>query len=143
MSEPARIRSTRDLVEGLRPRVRAYGPDELAAALVQRDDVVVVDLREIQERVLEGAIAGSHHVPRGMLEFWADPAMHYFRSFFEPEREIVLHCAAGDRSVLAAVVLQEMGYPRVAHLHGGFAGWKASGQPVAAVAATSKWIRRP
>jgi len=138
------IRSTQDWVEGLRHQVTEYTPAELAEALATRpDDVVVVDIREIQERVDKGAIPGSQHAPRGMLEFWADPAMGYYREFFDPDKEIVVHCAGGQRSVLAAFALQEMGYPRVAHLDVGFDGWARDGQAVEDQSATSKWVRRP
>lgn len=138
------IRSTQTWVEGLRDQVNEYTPAELAAAMDERpDDLVVVDIREIQERVDKGAIPGSQHAPRGMLEFWADPAMGYYREFFDPDKEIVLHCAGGQRSVLAALALRDMGYQRVAHLDVGFDGWAQAGQPVEDQTATSKWIRRP
>ena len=77
---------------------------------------------------------GRVHAPRGMLEFWADPAMGYYREFFDADKELILHCAGGQRSVLAAIALQEMGYPRVAHLDVGFDGWAKAGQPVEDVA---------
>lgn len=138
------IRNTQEWIDGLRPRVKEYTPAELAEALAARPgDLVVVDIREIQERVDSGAIPGSHHAPRGMLEFWADPAMGYYREFFDPDKEIILHCAGGQRSVLAALALEEMGYPRVAHLDVGFDGWKRDGQPIEDQTQTSKWIRRP
>lgn len=69
--------------------------------------------------------------------------MGYYRDFFDPDKEIVLHCAGGQRSVLASVALMDMGYPRVAHLDAGFGGWVKAGQPVEDVSATSKWVRRP
>lgn len=138
------IRSTQRWVDELRERVREYTPAELAAAIAERgDDLVVVDIREIGERVDQGAIPGAQHAPRGMLEFWADPAMGYHRAFFDPDKEIVVHCAGGQRSVLAAIALEEMGYPRVAHLDVGFNGWARDGQAVEDVSASSKWIRRP
>lgn len=137
------IRNTQEWVESQRHRVTEYSPDELAAAMAERpDDLLVVDIREIQERVDKGAIAGSVHAPRGMLEFWADPAMGYYREFFDPDKELVLHCAGGQRSVLAAIALQDMGYPRVAHLDVGYDGWVKAGQPVEDVSETSKWVRR-
>lgn len=136
------IRNTHAWIETLRPGVDAYSPETLSDALATRDDIVLIDLRELQERVDKGAIEGAHHVPRGMLEFWADPAGEYFRDYFDPEKELVVHCAAGERSVLAAVALREMGYDRVAHLDGGFRAWSDAGLPVADIAATSKWVRR-
>ena len=62
-----------------------------------------------------------------MLEFWLDPTSEYYRGKVDPEKRIVLSCAAGGRSALAADVLREMGFPRVAHLEAGFNGWVAAG----------------
>lgn len=138
------IRNTQEWVESQRHQVREYSPAELATAMAERpDDLVVVDIREIQERVDKGAIPGSVHAPRGMLEFWADPAMGYYREFFDADKELILHCAGGQRSVLAAIALQDMGYPRVAHLDVGFDGWARDGQAVEDQSQTSKWVRRP
>jgi rhodanese-related sulfurtransferase len=107
------------------------------------EDLLLVDLREIQERVDLGTIPNSKHVPRGMLEFWADPASPYYREFFEGEdQRIVVFCAGGGRSVYAALALQDMGYRNVAHIADGFRGWKESDNPIEDVAATSRWVRR-
>jgi rhodanese-related sulfurtransferase len=65
-----------------------------------------------------------------MLEFYADPTSPYHRAEFEPARRLILHCAAGGRSALAADTLQQMGYTDVAHLDGGFTAWKQAGRPV-------------
>ncbi len=93
-------------------------------------DVLLVDLREQNERDLHGVIPGSIHAPRGMLEFWADPTFSLHRPEFDPNRRVILHCAAGGRSALAADTLQQMGYQSVAHMLGGFEAWKAEGRPV-------------
>ncbi len=90
----------------------------------------MVDIREPAEREKEGAIPGAIEAPRGMLEFWADPSSPYHREQLSPDRRIILHCAAGGRSALAAVTLQEMGYEHVAHLDGGIRAWKEAGKPV-------------
>jgi len=71
-----------------------------------------------------------------MLEFWADPTSSYHRAEFDPNRRIILHCAGGGRSALAADTLQHMGYANVAHLDGGFSAWKAAEQPVEDVQTT-------
>ncbi|HVX30850.1 MAG TPA: rhodanese-like domain-containing protein, partial [Nitrolancea sp.] len=63
-------------------------------------------------------------------EFYADPTGPYYRPEFHPERRIILHCASGGRSALAAVSLQDMGYQNVAHLDGGLKLWKEQGFPV-------------
>lgn len=107
------------------------------------EKVLLIDLRELQERVDRGTIPNSKHVPRGMLEFWADPASPYYRDFFDGEdQRIIVFCAGGGRSVYAALALQNMGYRNVAHIADGFRGWKESDHPIEDVAATSRWVRR-
>lgn len=91
---------------------------------------LVVDLREPDEIDANGGIPGTVHVPRGMLEFRASPSTPYHQEGFEPGRRVILHCASGGRSALAAVTLREMGYQNVAHLDGGFTAWVESGRPV-------------
>lgn len=90
-----------------------------------------VDLRDLRELEREGVIPGAVHVPRGMLEFWVDPESPYFHKAFATEQPLVLFCAAGWRSALAARTLQDMGVEQVSHLEGGFTAWKAAGAPVA------------
>ena len=127
----------------LAPMVPLGVPKILMATSVA-EDALVVDIREIQERVDLGTIPGSKHAPRGMLEFWADPASPYYRDWFDkPERRIVLFCAGGGRSALAAVALKEMGFTNVAHLEPGFTGWQQEEQEIENVESTSRWIRRP
>lgn len=116
---------------------------DLLAEQASTPDLLLLDLRELQERVDLGTIPGAKHVPRGMLEFWADPASPYYRDFFGEDKRIVVYCAGGGRSVLATLALSDMGYTNVAHLAEGFRGWKDSGQSIDDVAATSRWIRRP
>ncbi|XVQ06355.1 rhodanese-like domain-containing protein [Spirillospora sp. CA-255316] len=129
-------------VEEIKTRIENLGVAELRAEREADPELLVVDLREIGERVDSGAIPGSVHVPRGMLEFWADPATEYYRDFFAPGRRTVLYCAGGGRSALAVQALLDMGYENVAHLEAGFAGWRDAGAEVADVASTSRWVRR-
>jgi rhodanese-related sulfurtransferase len=96
------------------------------------DGVLLVDLREPGELADAGRIAGSVHVPRGMLEFRADPTSTYHQEGFDPERRIILQCATGGRSALGVAALQDMGYTNVAHLDGGFKAWVEAGRPVEA-----------
>ena len=105
-------------------------------------DLLLADIREIQERVDLGTIPGSKHAPRGMLEFWADPESPYYRDWFGENRRIVLFCAGGGRSALAAKALMDMGFKNVAHLEPGFTGWQKAGEAVEDVSATSRWVRR-
>ena len=104
-----------------------------AEALALRDDdsVQIVDIRDVRELDRDGMIPGALHAPRGMLEFWVDPASPYHRDVFASGKKFVFYCASGWRSVLAAETLQDMGLEPVAHIEGGFAAWKEAGGPVA------------
>jgi len=104
-----------------------------ARALQGSAEVLFVDLRDVRELEREGVIPGAFHAPRGMLEFWVDPQSVYFKPAFGQGKRLVLFCAAGWRSALAAKTLQDMGLPQVSHIDGGFGAWKASGAPVAAL----------
>jgi rhodanese-related sulfurtransferase len=103
---------------------------EQVAAEISAKDLLLVDIREPQERRDKGSIPGAVSAPRGMLEFWADPSTPYHREEFDPDGRTVLYCASGGRSALAACTLTELGYRDVAHLDGGFTAWQQAGQPV-------------
>ena len=137
------IKPMREEALRLRDAIENLTVDDVLQETADDPDVLVIDLREIQELLNEGAIPGAKHVPRGMLEFWADPSSEYYRDFFAEDRRTIVYCAGGIRSVLATKTLTEMGYTNVAHLETGFRGWKTSGQPIEDVAAQSKWMRRP
>lgn len=115
--------------------------DQLKAELAANPNLLLIDLREIQERVDLGAIPGSKHAPRGMLEFWASPDSPYYRDWFEEERRTIVYCAGGGRSVLATLALKEMGFSDVAHVEEGFKGWKDAGEPIEDVKGTAGWGR--
>ncbi len=87
-------------------------------------DVVIVDVRDSSERQSEGAIPGSVHAPRGMLEFHADPECPAHLPALDPAKRLVLYCGTGGRSALAAKTLQDMGFEDVASLAGGFDAWR-------------------
>src|SRR6184192_1516277 len=106
------------MVEEAKTRIENLSVEEVEAEMA-RGDVQVVDIRDVRERKKLGFIPGSTHVPRGMLEFWLDPT-----------KRIIVYCAGGQRSALAADVLREMGFPNVAHLAVGFTGWAAAGRAV-------------
>lgn len=103
-------------------------PDQVEAELKQ-GDAVLVDVRGADE-CAAGAIAGSVHAPRGKLEFLADPASPKHLAALDPHCRVILHCASGARSALAAATLHQLGYANVAHLEGGYAAWIAAGKPV-------------
>ncbi|MCE2482296.1 MAG: rhodanese-like domain-containing protein [Alphaproteobacteria bacterium] len=105
---------------------------EEALALHGDDGVTFVDLRDIRELWREGAIPGAVHAPRGMLEFWVDPASPYHREAFASGKKFVFFCAGGLRSALATQTVQNMGLAPVAHIAGGYAAWKEAGGPTEA-----------
>lgn len=115
------------LVAEAKAQVQNLTPEQVAREVA--DGAVVVDLRESTELRLEGMIEGAVHAPRGMLEFWADPASPYHRPEFDPTRRTILYCASGGRSALAVQTLARLGYADVAHLDGGLKGWKQAGHP--------------
>ena len=102
------------------------------AATAQRkmaQGALLLDIRDSTELEKMGRAEGSHHVPRGMLEFRADPASPYYDPQLRPDRPVVLHCASGGRAALAGKLLKDMGYAEVYNL-GGFKDWKDGGGPV-------------
>jgi rhodanese-related sulfurtransferase len=118
-----------DLVATARGQIENLAPVAVAAEL-DAGGVVLVDVREPWERENQGVIEGAVHVPRGMLEFYADPSSPAHVPDLSPDRRVILHCASGGRSALAAVTLAAMGYRDVAHLDGGLAAWRQAGLPV-------------
>jgi rhodanese-related sulfurtransferase len=105
-------------------------PGAEAVKLAGRDDVVLVDLRDIRELQREGKVPGAFHCPRGMLEFWIDPQSPYHKPVFAEDKKFVFFCAGGLRSALAAQTAKHMGLTPVAHIEGGFGAWKQAGGPV-------------
>jgi len=108
---------------------------EQALALHGKDDVVLVDIRDIRELQRDGKVPGAFHCPRGMLEFWIDPDSPYHKPVFAQDKKYVFFCAGGLRSALAAHTAHQMGLKPVAHIRGGFSAWKKLGGPVEAVEA--------
>ena len=105
-------------------------PTQQAVTLHGRDDIVLVDIRDIRELNREGRVPGAFHCPRGMLEFWIDPESQYHKPVFAEDKRFVFFCAGGLRSALAAQTAQRMGLKPVAHIQGGFGAWKKAGGPV-------------
>ncbi len=124
------MKTAQQLVEEATREIVTLSLDE-ALALHGREDPLFVDLREVRELDREGVIPGAFHAPRGLLEFWVDPQSEYFKPVFGQGRRLLLFCAVGWRSALAAKTLQDMGMAGVCHMDGGFNAWKAAGAPVA------------
>jgi len=118
------------LVAQAMAEVKTYSVDAVKARLADAD-VQIVDIRDARELEREGTVPGCFNAPRGMLEFWVDPASPYFKPVFADEsKEFILFCGAGWRSALAAKTLQDMGMTNVAHIDGGFTEWLKQGAPV-------------
>jgi len=118
----------RALVDEAMAQVKSYSVDEVKAKLAD-PRVQVVDIRDVRE-LAGGTVVGAYHAPRGMLEFWVDPASPYHKPVFADEgKEFILFCGAGWRSALATKTLQDMGMTNVAHMDGGYAEWLKQGGP--------------
>ena len=120
------IKSAQQLVQEAYTQIKTIDTKE-ALSLVKDNKCNLIDIRDIRELDKEGRIENSVHIPRGMLEFWIDPNSQYFKEGkLDLEKEMVLFCAAGARSALAAKSLLDMGFKKVSHVAGGFGALKDS-----------------
>ena len=120
------IKSAQLLVQEANSVVKTISSKE-AFDLVKQNKCNLIDIRDIRELERDGKVENSLHIPRGMLEFWMDPDSQYFKEGkLDLDKEMVLFCAAGARSALAAKSLQDMGFKKVSHIEGGFASIKKS-----------------
>ena len=124
------IKSSQTLVEEAKKSIETLSPEEVKK-LYDNKEITLVDVRDIRELWNEGTIANSKHIPRGMLEFWLDPDSSYYNTNkIDDIKNMVLFCAAGFRSALAAKSLVDMGFKNVAHVEGGFDALKNAGMKV-------------
>ena len=115
------IKSSQTLVTEALKDVKTITVEE-ALKLSNDGRCTLIDIREKGELDKTGRVENSNHIPRGMLEFWLDPEGTYFKSGgLDMNKEMVLFCAGGLRSALAAKALKEMGFEKVSHIDGGFA----------------------
>ena len=120
------IKSAQTLVAEALTEIKTLSPAE-ALEMVNSDNCNLIDIRDIRELEKMGRIENSHHIPRGMLEFWMDPDSPYFKDGkIDMDKEMVLFCAGGLRSALAAKTLKDMGFKKVSHIEGGFGAIKNS-----------------
>ena len=120
------IKSAQTLVAEALTEIKTLSPVE-ALEMVNSDKCNLIDIRDIRELEKMGRIENSHHIPRGMLEFWLDPESAYFKQGkLDLNKEMVLFCAGGMRSALAAKSLKDMGFKKVSHIDGGFGALKQS-----------------
>ena len=115
------IKSSSELVQAALEKIKTISPED-ALKLSNEGKCNLIDIREKGELDKTGRVENSNHIPRGMLEFWLDPQGPYFKSGkLDMSKEMVLFCAGGLRSALAAKSLKEMGFEKVSHIDGGFA----------------------
>jgi hypothetical protein len=120
------IKSSQTLVTQALKEVKTISTEE-AHQMVSENKCNLIDIRDIRELQKEGQVEGANHIPRGMLEFWLDPESVYFKEGkLDLNKEMVLFCAGGLRSALAAKTLKDMGFEKVSHIDGGFGSIKLS-----------------
>ena len=121
------IKSSQDLVEEANKSIQTLDPVTVKSML-DKNECILIDVRDIRELWKEGTVKNAKHIPRGMLEFWLDPQSSYFKeNKFDPNKKMVLYCALGMRSALSTKTLVDMGFENVAHVKGGFDALKQNG----------------
>ena len=114
------IKSPKSLIEDALKEIKTLQPSE-ALKLSKENKCNLIDIRDMVELQNTGRIENSFNIPRGMLEFSIHPESPFFKKEkMDPNKEMVLFCAAGGRSALAAKTLQDMGFKKVSHVDGGF-----------------------
>ena len=121
------IKSSQKLVDEALVKIQTLEPKKVKS-LMEKNEITLIDVRDIRELWKEGTIENSRHIPRGMLEFWLDPESSYYKAnkIFD-EKKMVLFCALGLRSALATKSLVDMGFKKVAHVAGGLDALKKNG----------------
>ena len=121
------IKSSQTLVKEALNLVKTITPED-ALEKLEKKQCNLIDIRDIRELESEGKIENAQHIPRGLLEFSIHPESPYIeQEKLDLNKEIVLFCAAGGRSALAAKTLIDMGFKKVSHVDGGFHLMKESG----------------
>ena len=120
------IKSSQTLVSESLKEIKTISTDE-SHKLLSNNQCNLIDIRDVRELEKEGKVEDANHIPRGMLEFWLDPDSVYFKKGkLDLNKEMVLFCAGGLRSALAAKSLKDMGFKKVSHIDGGFSSIKQS-----------------
>ena len=121
------IKSSQTLVEEAKKNIETLSSEKVKN-LIEKNEITLIDIRDIRELWKEGTVQNSKHIPRGMLEFWLDPESSYYKTNKVSDiKKMVLFCALGLRSALATKSLIDMGFKNVAHVDGGFDALKKSG----------------
>ena len=121
-----KIKSVQTLVSEALEQIKTITSDD-AHKMFNENQCNLIDIRDIRELQKEGQVEGAKHIPRGMLQFWLNPDSPYFKEGkLDMNKEMVLFCAGGLRSALAAKTLNDMGFEKVSHIDGGFGAIKQS-----------------
>ena len=121
------IKSPQTLVLEALKNVNTISPEE-ALKLANENKCNLIDIRDEIELKKLGRIENSLHISRGLLEFSIHPDSPFVQNNqLDLNKELVLFCAAGGRSALAAKTLKEMGFKNVSHVDGGFGLMKEKG----------------
>jgi len=123
------MRSALALVAAAEREIVTLTLDEVRAAMLDAN-TQIIDIRDVRELWRDGKIPGALHSPRGMNEFWIDPACIYHKPIFASGKRFIVYCAGAWRSALEAKMFQDMGLTNVAHMAGGFTAWKAANMPI-------------
>ena len=114
------IKPSQVLVEEAKKEIESIDAKK-AKKMLDKDEITLIDIRDIRELWRDGTVKNSIHIPRGMLEFWLDPQSTYYKEKkINNSKKMVLYCALGQRSALATKTLKEMGFENVAEISGGF-----------------------
>ena len=124
------IKSSQKLVEEANYTIETLSPEEVKR-LMEKNEITLIDVRDIRELWRDGTIEKSKHIPRGMLEFWLDPNSSYYQeNKFDETKKMVFFCAMGFRSALATKTLVDISFKNVANAKGGFDALKNAGLKV-------------
>ena len=124
------IKSSQQLVEEANKTIETLSPEDVKS-LLEKNEITLIDVRDIRELWRDGTIENSKHIPRGMLEFWLDPNSSYYQeNKIKDSKKMVFFCAMGFRSALATKALVDMGFENVANAKGGFDALKNAGLKV-------------
>jgi rhodanese-related sulfurtransferase len=121
-------KTAKELVEAANAVVPRITPAQ-AQEMIAGGNTLVVDVRDSPEVEQSGKVAGAVHVPRGMLEFRADPESPYHDQNFAKDKTVILYCASGGRSALSGQALKQLGYTDVYNM-GAFKDWAEAGGPI-------------
>lgn len=123
------ITPVKTLVANAKAEIETISPEE-ALARADAGDALLVDIRDVRELQREGKVPGAVHAPRGMIEFWVDPASPYHKEALATDKTLVLFCASAWRSALAVKALKDMGVENIAEIAGGFSAWRKAELPI-------------